>query len=114
MRREQFLLDSLNGLFREPSCSVMRRKTDVAPARTDLATDTPNRAFIPRRWVQRDGRTVRVRLVLGPFGGRLHVFYLPTESVALEFAVALLKTDVDGYPASVDPEEWAVWQRETL
>src|ERR1051325_4017830 len=116
MPREKYLLSCLSGLFTEKRNGFARRKDDVEKpvAASSNGTSHSNGNGLPRvcRWVQIDGKTVRFSQGIGPFQGRVHIHHLPSLSVAREFAAALLKTDEDGYPAPLDPVEWAGWQGE--
>ena len=116
MQRAQYFLERLSELFVEKRCVLKRRKgdTEVHAAATNGHTAQPllNGALRVCRWVQQDGKTVRFSQGIGPFQGRIHVHYLPSLMVAHAFAVALLRTDSEGYPAPLDPEEWAAWQEE--
>lgn len=111
MPREQYVRESLSALFVERRCGLWRRKTDLV---TNGHESVPKATPLPsvHRWVQLAGKSVRFSQGIGPFQGRLHVHHLPTPEIAYAFAVALLKTDEDGYPSALDPEEWARWQEE--
>lgn len=111
MPREQYVHETLSTLFIDRRTEPRRRKSDLA---TNGHSHTPAILTLPRvcRWVQRDRKTVRFSQGTGPFQGRIHIHHLPTLAIAYAFAVALLKTDEDGYPAPLDPEEWAAWQGE--
>jgi len=113
MPREQFLREQLAGLFSEKRSGLMRRRGDGLPVHSSgQSHGTPTGGLKPTRWIQRDGRRIRVCTGVGPFTGRVHVFHLPNHSLALEFAVELLKTDTDGLPAALDPEWWAAAEAE--
>ena len=122
MPRAQYVLECLSSLFTEKRSGLRRRKgdvTEVAPPSTNGNGNGHGNGHKPIldglktcRWVQRDGKTVRFSQGIGPFQGPMHVHYLPSLAIAQAFAVALLKTDEEGFPASLDPEEWAAWQEE--
>ena len=111
MPRDQYVHEVLSALFTDRRTGPNRRKSDLE---SNSHADVPPIAPVPpvRRWVQLAGKTVRFSQGIGPFQGRLHIHHLPTPLIAYEFAVALLKTDEEGYPAPVDPETWAAWQKE--
>ncbi len=118
MPRAQYVLESLSALFTEKRSGFRRRKGDTAQA-APPPTNGNGHGALPMfeglkvcRWVQRDGKTVRFSQGIGPFPGPMHVHYLPSLAIAQAFAVALLKTDEEGYPAPLDPVEWAAWQEE--
>jgi len=106
-------VDRLSDLFIKKDSGFRRRKSDLE-AKKEPSTENVSAmtAFRVCRWIQRDGKTVRFSQGIGPFQGRVHVHYLPSLAIAHAFAVALLKTDMDGFPAPLDPEEWAAWQEE--
>ena len=122
MPRDQYVLDRLSSLFTEKRSGFMRRKGDTAETVPSPSTTNGNGhgnghqsildGLKTCRWIQRDGKTVRFSQGIGPFQGPMHVHYLPSLAIAQAFAVALLKTDEEGYPAPLDPLEWAAWQEE--
>ena len=118
MPRAQYIVECLSALFTEKRSGLARRKADhierVVSTTNGNGTKHANGNAFPKacRWIQIDGKTVRFSQGVGPFQGHIHVHHLPSQMVARAFAVALLKTDEDGYPAPLDPEEWASWQAE--
>ena len=112
MPREESVLTKIVTLV-ENRIGLGRRKTDQT-SQPQATSQNGNGHTCLRvcRWVQRDGKTVRFTQGIGPFQGRMHVHYLPTLTVAQAFAAALLRTDEEGYPAPIDPIEWAAWQEE--
>ena len=112
MPRKQHVQETVSTMFIDRRSHPRRRTSDLETNGHDQVSEV---IALPRvcRWVQRDRKTVRFSQGTGPFQGRIHIHHLPTLAIAFAFAVALLKTDEDGYPAPLDPEQWAAWQEES-